>query len=707
MINDKRLIIWSIIGTGISSLSIQLLTIREFLTLFHGNEITISLVLFSWLVLSGIGSLAAKFIRPSSLPVYSLLILVIALWPLPQMLFIRYFREALFIHGTSPGFYPIFFYITATTTLYCFLIGFILPHSLKLMKSNHHDFTSGKLYITDNIGDITGGILFSFILVYWLKPFQIIAVTSVLLILTALLLLIYSRRYFLVCVSLALASGFFFFTLNGDFEKSTLREQYGNIARYLESPFGRIIITREGPQHTFWESGLPIYSDANVINSEEKIHYPMSQLEEVENVLLISGGLGETLDEVLKYHPQHIDYVELDPYVTGSALELGLLQRRENLRVINSDARRFIKRSTILYDAVIIDLPEPDTFQLNRFFTSEFFSLVKRALKQKGILSFGMDYSPNFISDVRKEKLSTLYSTAYTCFQNVRVIPGEEAYFLCRDGAITTDIPARLRKKSVPTQYIEGFYYGNVTPDRIKQIQESIDREEFVNTDFNPRVMHIFFKEWFARHGTSPKGFIFFFLILNIIYLIFMKKEEYILFSTGVAAMGVEMLLVFTFQVIYGYIYLKIGAIVTVFLIGLLPGAAAGHLFRNRDIIRGLFLSEIIILGLLFLFFIWLRFMRGEPHQILFLAYCFLFSFFCGFQFPVITSIIGENTSPAAGCLAADLAGAAVGTIMVGALLIPFLGVRTAIIFLILIKISSSMITWYSRKKDDSRCFEA
>jgi spermidine synthase len=67
MINTKRLIIWAIIGTGVSSIAVQLVTIREFLSQFHGNEVTISLVLFSWLLLTGLGSLAAKPVKRSSL----------------------------------------------------------------------------------------------------------------------------------------------------------------------------------------------------------------------------------------------------------------------------------------------------------------------------------------------------------------------------------------------------------------------------------------------------------------------------------------------------------------------------------------------------------------------------------------------------------------------------------------------------------------
>ncbi|MBW2609655.1 MAG: hypothetical protein JRC68_04840 [Deltaproteobacteria bacterium] len=698
MINERRLIVWSIIGTGISSITVQLVTIREFLSQFHGNEITISLVLFSWLLLTGLGSLAAKFFKLSSLTLYALLTLLIALWPLPQVILIRGLREYIFIHGVSPGFYQIFFYIIATTALYCLLVGFILPYALTVLTAHRLHFTSGDLYITDSVGDIMGGILFSFILVYWMKPFKTIALTSSLLIITAFLIMINSRRYGLLIGSVLLTSLFYVYALNGNFETSALSGQYGDIVRYLESPYGRIVVTREGPQHTFWESGQPLYSDANVINSEEKIHYPMSQLDRVENVLLVSGGLGETLDEVSKYSPKHVDYVELNPFLTGVAQELGFLKNLDFLTIKNMDARSYIKKTNQRYDAIIIDLPDPGTFQINRFFTSEFFSLTKRILSEGGVLSFGIQYSPNYLSDIRKQKLSTLYNTAQLYFQNVMIIPGGEAYFLCRDREMTTDIPDRLRMKSIVTEYISGFYYGNITEERIKLLREGIDRGEYINTDYEPRMINIIFKEWFFKHGTSPRAFLLILLALTAIYMMSLKREEYVLFSTGLATMGVEMLVVFTFQVTYGYIYLKIGAIITVFLLGLLPGAAIGNLYRGKNIIR-LMCSEIILLCLLLIFFIWISFIKGELPQFYFLAYCFIFSFFCGFQFPVAAGIIGEKRSPAAGCLAADLSGAAVGTLVTGTLLIPLLGIQSAIIFLILIKISSSMIVLLSRKK--------
>ena len=54
--NNDRAIIRVVVATGISSVVTQLLTIREFLTQFQGNEIVIALILFNWLILGGIGT---------------------------------------------------------------------------------------------------------------------------------------------------------------------------------------------------------------------------------------------------------------------------------------------------------------------------------------------------------------------------------------------------------------------------------------------------------------------------------------------------------------------------------------------------------------------------------------------------------------------------------------------------------------------------
>ncbi|SPD74841.1 Spermine/spermidine synthase [uncultured Desulfobacterium sp.] len=695
--DQRRLLIFSIISTGVTSVATQLVTIREFLTQFHGNEITISLVLFCWLLLTGIGSLAARWFRQSSIKVYPILVLTIAILPILQLLAIRGFKEAFFTHGVSPGFYQIFFYILITITPYCLLTGFILPYAQKVIIASGHEFESGTLYLTDTIGDILAGALFSFVLVYLLKPFSTIAVTSTPLILSALALLFYSRKRALLPAVFLLTLLFYYFSTNSRFEISSIAPQYGRIEQYIESPFGRIVVTKEGDQQTLWESGVPLYSGSNIIKSEEKIHYALSQFNRVEDVLLVSGGLGDTMTEVNKYRPISVDYVELDPKLTKAAEDIGIIKKRQGLNIINTDGRSYLKDTHKKYDAIILDLPEPDTFQINRFYTAEFFLLAKKALKKEGLILFSMGYNPDYLSDIWRKKFSTIYSTVSLHFRNILVLPGEEAYFLCSDRNLETDIPSLLAKKSISTSYVEGYFYGNVTAERIKRLKDCLDLSAPVNTDFDPGLISIVLRHWFMEYGASPNYFFLAVLILTITYLMFIRREEYVLFSTGLSVMGIEMLVVFAFQVVYGYIYLKIGAIVTAFLLGLLPGAIIGN--RITDISKTkLIASELSVLLLLILFYLWAAFFRTGLHPVFYLIYSFFFSLVCGFQFPVAAGMIGEAKSPAAGCLAADLVGASVGTLATGTILIPIFGIKVAVISLIIIKMSSAIIASVSGK---------
>jgi spermidine synthase len=690
--NLTNLIVISVIGTGISSVAIQIITVREFLSQFAGNEITISLVLFCWLMVGGLGSLVSKYFTKGTVIFYSMIALATALLPLIQISAIRIFRDIIFIHGESPGLYPIFFFILAFSAPYAFLIGFLLPYSLSVIRAQGGVFSSGQLYITDNIGDIAGGVLFSFILVYLLSPFQIIVVTSSLLILVSLVLLIRAGGYLLFAAGALSVAVFLSFSLDTDIEFKTLQNQYGSdIVSYQESPYGRIMLTREEGQYTIWESGSPTYSTLTITAAEEKVHYPLSQVDRIEDVLLVGGGIGETVDEIMKYSPQSIDYVELDPALITLARTSGLLDLKGTIKAVLADGRRFIAASHHRYSAIILDLPEPDTFQVNRFYTSEFFSSCKKILTRDGILSFSLMANPNYLSEERVKKLSSIYNTVKAHYKHVLLIPGEEIYFLASDEVLSADIPLHLRKKSIATSYIQGFYYGNVTKERIQFINTSIHPDEPVNTDLRPRVVNIMFQEWFKKYGTSPNWFIVVLIAVIAGYISLIRKEEFVLFSTGFAVMGMEMLIMFSFQVLYGYIYLKVGVVITSFLLGLLPGAILGNRWKGRGR-EMLIKAEAGMILLLMIYLVWAAFSRSVMPEFAFFLYGFFFSMMCGVQFPVAAEIIGEESSPAAGLFAADLAGAGAGTLAIGTLVIPLLGIQAAVAALILLKVASTVV---------------
>jgi spermidine synthase len=124
-----------------------------------------------------------------------------------------------------------------------------------------------------------------------------------------------------------------------------------------------------------------------------------------------------------------------------------------------------------------------------------------------------------------------------------------------------------------------------------------------VNRDLSPYLMRLMFSQWFAKFGTSPVGFSIVLAVLLIIYLMRISKEEFVLFSTGAMTMGSEILVIFAFQIFFGYIYFWIGIIVTLFLAGLLPGAWIGDRLKYQGQIV-LVLTDILLILFLGIFIV-------------------------------------------------------------------------------------------------------
>ena len=665
-----------VIATGVSSVVTQLLIIREFLSQFQGNEFVIALILFNWLILGGAGTFMARwitkhFFKPT-IKRLGWLSLILASLPSVQILAIRHFRDVFFIHGSSVGFYPTFVFTILTLAPYALLIGFVLPYSLFVIRTENPDYPGSRIYITDNLGDVAGGVLFSFALVYLATPLQATLIANIPLLVATYLLFPLSFRY---NPFLLLGTGLVLTILVAGtiLELSSIAPLEGDLVHYKESRYGRIMVHKDQEQFTLFVGGTPQFGSQNLIIAEETVHYPLAQLDQTQHVLLISAESG-MLTELIKYQPKSVDYLELDPQVASVQFEFGLIKMIPGLRVIHQDGRAYLTNSKKIYDAIIVNLSEPNTFQVNRFFTDRFFAIAKQHLAQHGVLSFSMQGFDNYLSEPQRQKISSLFNTAKEYFENVLMLPGQKIFFLCRSLPIETDIPHRLAQKNIQTSYIKGYYYGNITHERITRLNTLVDTETPKNRDDFPLLMRIMFQQWFSKFSTSPTGFIAVLAILCLIYLVRMTAEEFVLFSTGFMVMGCEVLIIFAFQIFFGYIYLQIGLIITVFLAGLMPGAWIGEKLRSRGrqtlaFTDGLF---IVLMGLLILALT----KGGDLLPVaFFLIFGFVISLICGFQFPVALYLRGDDAPAVTRTFSADLIGAACGTLVTNVALIPYLGI--------------------------------
>jgi len=614
-----------------------------------------------------------------------------------QILVIRQFRDIVFIHGSSVGFYPTWLFTFFMITPYCLLLGFVLPYSLFVLRTDKADYPGARIYITDNIGDVSGGALFSFALVYLVSPLQAIFLAHIPLLGAIYFLFPASGRHRpavfmalgLVCA--VLGAGVFL-------ENRSLTPSGGQLVYYRETRYGRIEVHKDQEQHTLFEDGVPVFSSQNLSLAEETIHYPLAQLDSIHHVLLISSR-GGVMSELKKYSLKTIDYVELDPAVTSVQFQFGMIEKIPQLHVIHQDGRAYLAQTDKIYDAIIVNLPEPGTFQINRFYTDRFFELAREHLSPEGVLSFSMQGYDNYLAEAQRQKLSSLYNTVSVYFKNILLLPGQKVFFLCSNQPLSTDIPEVLEKRGISTDYISGFYHGNLTPERIKYLNQRLDSSTPVNRDTAPQLMRLMFSQWFAKFQTSPLVFFVALSVLSIIYLFKISREEYVLFSTGCLTMGCEILVIFAFQIYFGYIYIQIGIIITVFLAGLLPGAWLGYKLKrlHKQI---LVLTDGLLIGFLAVFILAIVNFADHLPVSFYLVFGFMVSLGCGFQFPVALYLKGSDNAAATRIFSADLIGAACGTLLTSVVLIPYVGILWAAAALIGLKFVSLVLMWSSNRNE-------
>jgi spermidine synthase len=468
---------------------------------------------------------------------------------------------------------------------------------------------AGRVYVADSLGSVVGGALFSFVLVRFLDHIALLAVPALLNLAAAAWLGRASWRSFppgpMATVErrspvrrvsektqhlpgrrpalreifiLTLAAGIcaFVWLAHSDALSTALQFPGQNVLFRANSPYGRLVVTESGGETNFIENGIAVVSTPNVEQVEEAAHYAMSQRPDARRVLLVSGGVAGVAKEILKYNVAGVDCVELDPLV----IETGRRFLPEHfadsrIRVIATDARQFVRQTTNRYDVVILALPDPSTAQLNRFFTVEFFSGVKRVLADGGVLSFALDRYENYVSPELARLLASADRSLRQSFANLLELPGGRVFFLASDGPLHGDIAARVEAQGIPTKLMNRHYLdAMLTADRMADIQRAVSQPAALNRDFSPMLYVYHLRHWMSQFTLSFSALQVVLLLLLLVYLIRLRGPALVLFASGFAGSALEVVLLLAFQVLCGSVYHQVGVIVTVFMVGLAVGAA-------------------------------------------------------------------------------------------------------------------------------------
>lgn len=706
IIPKQTLIAVSIIICGFTSVVTQLLFVRDVAAFFVSNELVIGVVFSLWMLLVAAGAFLGRFVvkHKNVFNVYVVLQFLSAVLPLISITALRYFRVEMLSPGLTPGLNFVVLSIVVCLGIFPFVSGLLFTVLCALGDEMKAKTSPSFVYYTETAGSVVGGLLFTFVFVPMLGAYNIL---SLLLIVNALVLLLWfmaQRRIILVLAALVLLPVSFLPALL-DARKASLAPLFPGqqIVQITESAYGTHIVTEMAGQLNFYHGTSLIHSTGDVVAAEEKVHYAMLQHPRPNNVLLISGALSGTIAEAMKYDSVALTYTDAYPDAVSIAAQYNLLSD-EATSIHVADPINFFKQSA-QYDIVIADVPKPNNVQANRLFTIEFFRLVKAHLADAGIFSTSLGSNPNYMDSDARKLHAIIYNTLKTVFRHVIVIPGGQSYFIASDAPLTFNYGTMYKHHAIETAYVNPYYIDDeALRVRSERFLSSFMQETPLNKAFNPVVPFLQHKAWLNLTG---KGMYLLYALIGCIILmaLFVRgKLNYAIFAAGFSGTGIELIVILTWQVLFGHVYGSIGLIIAVFMAGMAAGAAFVPRFLKNISTRQLALLQVSMALMAGIFTLLPAFYTGGVvglgMQVLLFAFIFVFSAFAGAAFSTAVRIAaGDVLKNASSLYTADMLGAALAALLFAIFLIPLAGVVMSCFIITFVNAASVLILLIREKR--------
>ncbi|MCG2575403.1 polyamine aminopropyltransferase [Dechloromonas sp. XY25] len=283
------------------------------------------------------------------------------------------------------------------------LVGLEIPLVMRILKRElaFKDLVSQVLTF-DYLGALAVSILFPLILAPQLGMVRTGLLFGVLNVAVALWALHLFREQLPARRALLLQSWSVFVLLAAGFagagQLTTFAEAHlyaDEIVHTETTPYQRIVVTRwRDDLRLFLNNNLQFSSHDEYRYHEALVHPGLASLPGAKRVLVLGGGDGLAVREILKYpQVEAVTLVDLDPAMTRLfstapalvALNQGALTA-ERVTVVNADALQWLEDSKDYFDFIVIDFPDPSNFALGKLYTSAFYRLIEKRLSANGVL---------------------------------------------------------------------------------------------------------------------------------------------------------------------------------------------------------------------------------------------------------------------------------------------------------------------------------
>ncbi len=724
--------IWpALITLGLTSTIAQLTLMREMVAIFYGNELLYGLILSVWLAWVAVGSwglarLAAQ--QRWGRKTFALGLSMYGVILPAQIALLRNIRTVLGVtSGAFIEFGPMLWTLILSLAPLCLLGGLLFTFGARL--TLEAGGSGGQAYIWESIGAVIGAGLFSFVLIRLTDPFQTALLLTALSLAISAWFLLPARRPFAIALALLFALTLMAALSGGRaLHKTTLSQQWDDLVFAADSPYGRLIIQAHDGQRVFFVNGLLTFETQGTF-PEEVVHPPLLMHPDPRNVLLVGGGVAGDLRQILKHPIESLTYVEIDPLLIEAArtylpAEEAAILQDPRLTLILSDGRLFVKElrhpvqgERLSFDVIMLDLPEPSTGALNRFYTREFFLEIRELLRPGGIFSLGLPSAENYWSPELARRNGSVFQTLQAVFPHVLVLPGEHNFFLASSYPLEPDaalLARRLAERGIETAFVTPAYLEYLfTTDRFAAVREDLEGTSGVklNQDLIPICYYYDLTLWLSRFYPGLRGlfenaslinlgWVTLPLVLVTILGRWQRKSSLLIAVAGIGLvqMSLEVVLLLGFQVLHGSLFNEVTLIVAAFMAGLALGSAwMNHWLHHNPLIskkRKLMFITILMALVLYcgLLPVVLKLSLPAP-MVLFPLVTVLAGGLGGSAFPLAVAFAQEQTGATVGRLyGADLIGGCLGASLSAVFLVPLLGIPQTCTALALIGIACMLV---------------
>ena len=685
---------------GFLASSFQIFLLREFNAHFFGNELTFGLVLAAWLFWGGLGSLWASKRRTTRGTVGFVFAMGLCFAPIAFVL-LRFSR---FLFGIRPG------EMTglAPVLLFALFLAFVLNAPLGILFASIARIESNlpRVYFWESGGAVGGGMLTYLVLIPSLSNWQALAAVGAAAVLAVFVGFKRGGTRILSAAALCLFILLFFF----DLPAQKICWAPLRLTKAEDSLYGKLQVIQMAEQMTLYNNGLKVFSFPDPATAEEAVHFALLQRPRAKRILLIGGGAGGGLNEILKYPGTTIDYIELDPEIIRLSRDFwpSSVQRAfrdPRVRVQAADGRIFIEKTRERFDAVLLDLPEPANAQLNRFYTREFFQAARKILTEGGVFSFRVASAENYIGPELQRFLASMFRTVGAVFPEVKAVPGSANVFLASDGPLSVEagfLADAIRAAAIKNIYVTPeLLPARLHPLRLRMLAERLESGAgMINTDLHPASYYFNAVLWsmqFKGLDASVLAFLagipgrwlldgplLLFASVLVIAGVRSSRSGYSVLPMmimGLTTMAVEIMVVIWYQTLFGCLYKQIALLLTTFMAGLALGA---FLSTRRNKIG---FPQLLILqfGFLILILAIRICLEGRPPESALFAFLFLLGYLGGDFFIVTSALFFQAPERGGVGYGLDLLGSFLAAVGLSSILIPLLGLSILFQYLFLL----------------------